>query len=151
MSKRTGKLSQIIETSHTLDHFFKKKRSRLSDDIETNQEETSQEVNLPVYNSIIYDNSYKVKDIISHGGLLVKSAVLLYLNRKRLHVVMVQQTPKLKRILAIFHLIQSMLQVKMLRIMVHQMKYRIRSCLNSLQVIISTTSISILPKKLLMN
>ena len=44
MNKRTGNLSQLSETSQTLDDIFKKKRSRLSDDLETSQEGTHQEV-----------------------------------------------------------------------------------------------------------
>ena len=44
MNKRTGDLAQLIETSQTLDDIFKKKRSRLSDDLETSQEGTHQEV-----------------------------------------------------------------------------------------------------------
>ena len=43
MNKRTGNLAQLSETSQTLDDIYKK-RSRLSDDLETSQEGTHQEV-----------------------------------------------------------------------------------------------------------
>ena len=43
MNKRTGFLPQLSDRSKTLDDFFKNKRSRLNDDLETSQEETHQE------------------------------------------------------------------------------------------------------------
>ena len=43
MSKQTGKFSQVREMSYALDHFFKEKQSRLSNDLDTSQEEMHQE------------------------------------------------------------------------------------------------------------